>query len=154
MVIWSVLSAINKWTFRRNYPVKQYQSDQVGGALHGQQCLFWWMEQLYKVCMINVWLTFSAHMVTNKQLALKISQSYKPMAEIAKRTKAARWKIWRIHLSCSDYNSDRQIQTAPKSSQQPICRELGMMQNAQESTYQLVDTCALIILHSGAASTW
>lgn len=40
VVIWSVLSAINKRTFRRNYPVKQYQSDQVGGALHGQQCLF------------------------------------------------------------------------------------------------------------------
>lgn len=90
----------------------------MGGALHGQQCLFWWMEQLYKVCMLNVWLTFFAHMVTDKQLAIKISQSYKPMAEIAKRTKAARWKIWGIHLPCSDCNSDRQIQlhwTAPNS---------------------------------------
>lgn len=55
-------------------------------ALCGQLWLFWWIKRLHKVFMLNICLVFAAHMFTDKQFALKISQIYKPEAEINKRS--------------------------------------------------------------------
>lgn len=57
-------------------------------------------------------------MFTDKQFALKISQSYKPEAEINKRT----WELDR-RFEGFIYLTVIATQTAPHGSQQPQCRK-------------------------------
>lgn len=71
--------------------------------------------------MFNIGLIFGAHMVTDKQFPLKISQSYKHRTETDKRSQEVdrRFKVF-IYLAVIA----TQTQTTPHCSQQPHCREL------------------------------
>lgn len=123
-------------------------------ALRGQYWLFWRMEQLHKVFMFNIWLIFGAHMVTDKQFALKISWSYKPKAEIDKWSREldrrsegfiypaviATHRLKLYHITPNSHIAESSSQGSVRDAQLRIC--------------QLVDTYALIILHTGAVRAW